>query len=187
MKFHLCPFATGVDIHILDVVPDDPVLERQQDILIATANTLSHTWGDPGKPEKDKMETYRKLEADIGVQLDQEMPVCQRLMILSDLAMGMYSSQNSGKVAFIPVKQKARIQLFEPGWFGEPVYMPFEGFLVPVPEYYNLLLELIFGKGYLIPYKTGGMHGYPFYRKQYDVIKQMFEKEGEKLPDFLSE
>lgn len=187
MKYHLCPFATGVDIHALDTVPSDPAAEHRQDVLIAAANTLSRTWEDPAKPEAEKKKTLRWLEEEIGAHPDEGMPVRQRLMILSDLAMALHTEENSGLVAFLPSKQKSRTQLYERAWFGEPVYMPFEGLLVPVPERYNLLLTRIFGADYMNPRHSGGMHGYPFYRKQYDAIKQLFEKQGETLPEFLSE
>ena len=57
LAFHLCPFALGVDIFIVDVVPRDADRAKQQAMDIAIAHTMCRNWQDTDEKDQKKMET----------------------------------------------------------------------------------------------------------------------------------
>ena len=187
LKYHLCPFVVGLDIFPLDKVVQDEEKLHTQEVLFASANTLCHKWDTEELTEKEKKDSYRKLEQIAGVKLDKSMPVRQRLMILTDMFLGMYENAESAYVAHLPGRgawmggKGADVK-----WFGEPVYLEFEQMRLPAPREYESLLEMSYGTEYMTPVQMPA-HGYPFYKGQYERLRQLFQEAGETLPAFFAE
>ena len=187
LQYHLCPFVVGLDIFPLDVVARDEEKRHNQEVLFSAANTLCHKWDTDEYTEQEKQESYRKLEKMAGVTLDKQMPVKQRLMILTDMFLGMSKETDGDRVAHLPGRRWWMDgQGVDPAWFGEPVYLPFEQMSLPAPHEYEKLLEMSYGKNYMTPLQQPS-HGYPFYKGQYERLKNLFEEAGEFLPAFWTE
>lgn len=187
LRYHLCPFALGIDLFSLDVVPRDNEKERRQEILWASANTLFHKWRRKEIPEQELLTEYEKIEAAAGFRPDRSLSVEQRLMILADMAQGMYTAADGDIVSYIPWKQTHPEDVYDPAWFGEPVYLPFEYLELPAPCNPEKVLTADYGADYMTPQRTGAAHGYPFYKGQYEKLRQLFGDAGEQMPAFFAE
>lgn len=55
-------------------------------------------------------------------------------------------------------------EVFPTGFYGEPVYMEFEGHMFPVPREYDYMLRTIYGNNYdsLPPARVAGLRNHPF-------------------------
>lgn len=60
-------------------------------------------------------------------------------------------------------------KVYEDTWFADTVYLPFEGFDIPVPKKYSEILKVIYGD-YRTP-RSQGMHNYPCYRSQLEELR----------------
>ena len=49
--------------------------------------------------------------------------------------------------------------------------MPFEGFMVPVPEEYDKILRATYGD-YSVCVRSTALHDYPFYNKQLEQLRK---------------
>lgn len=187
LQYHLCPFVVGLDIFPLDCVLPDEEIMHTQEVLFASANTLCHKWNTDELTDKEKRDAYGKLEKMAGTKLDKSMPAKQRLMILTDMFLAMHAGKNTGRVAHLPGRSAwMGGRGADAAWFGEPVYLPFEGMSLPAPREYEKLLEMSYGKNYMTPVQMPA-HGYPFYRGQYESLKKLFAEAGETLPAFMAE
>ena len=189
LQYHLCPFALGLDLFALDIVPRDPQVFREHSILCARVNTLMHRWDKGDMPEREKQKLYRQLEAAAGVFPDRDLPVRQRLMMISEHLLSMFDEKDGDRVGFLPETQKPgrHDDAYLPEWFGEPVLLPFEHLSVPAPRGYEQILAAEYGADYMTPKQGGGEHTYPFYQAQYARLKQLFEQEQMPLPPFLQD
>ena len=187
LQYHLCPFVVGLDLFPLDYVARDKEKLETQRVLFSSANTLCHKWDTEELTEQEKRDSYRKLEKMAGVKLDRNMPVKQRLMILTDIFLGMTGENEGDTVAHLPGRLAwMGGEGVDPAWFGEPVYLPFEQMSLPAPREYEKLLEMSYGKDYMTPLQQPA-HGYPFYKGQYERLKNLFAEAGETLPAFFAE
>ncbi len=184
IKYHLCPFHLGIDIFILDNIPDDAEAEKTQDTLLACANTLCREWDNKELSMEEKIATYDELKETIGISLPENLPYKQRLSILSDCIMGMY--KNDGKwVACIPDKGSGdNKRVFLPEWFGEGELLDFEHIKLPSPIEAAKVLSTQFGKDYMVPQRLEGSHSYPFFKGQYRELMKLLETNGMECPEF---
>ena len=187
LKYHLCPFALGIDLFSMDVVPRDPEKARVQEVLWASANTLFHKHRRGEIAEEAFLKSYEKIERAAGVALAGDMSVEQRLMIIADMVQAKYGLEDGDKVAYLPWTQTHPEVVYDPAWFGEPVYLPFEHLELPAPCNPEQVLRADYGADYMTPQRTGAAHGYPFYKGQYEKLKRLFEEAGEELPAFFRE
>ncbi len=191
IRYHYCPFAVGVDIFPLDRLPEDPEAERTQDLLLACANTLARNWEDTSVSDEEKKETYVQLCDTLNVSLPENLPVRQRLMILSDLIMSMYGSgdpagaeEGSGyhRIASIPEKGQNDSRRFSEEWFGDPETILFEGISFPIPCDAEKVLAAEYGEDYMVPRRIYNTHGYPFYKNQHARLLELLNANGVECP-----
>ena len=187
LKYHLCPFALGIDLFSLDYILRDREAERVQDILWASANTLLHKWRRREIGEAELLRAYEEIEQATDIHPDRAIRIEQRLMIIADLAQAKYGKADGEKISYIPWKQTHPEDVYDPSWFGEPVYLPFEHLEVPAPRAPEKVLTADFGADYMTPSRAGAAHSYPFYKGQYETLKRLFREAQEELPGFLTE
>lgn len=69
-------------------------------------------------------------------------------------------------------------KVYEDTWFANTIYLPFEGFDIPVPENYREILKVIYGD-YRTPVRSEGMHNYPCYKRQLEELRNKVAKADE--------
>lgn len=149
------PFQAGIDIFIIDEVPQEESLVREQrEILqmIADART------NPSK------RLFRDIEKACNISFSQEIPTEQELLILAEEVIGAY---NQGGGSYYTQKDcfVSRENFFiSAEAYADSIRMPFENITIPVPIGYDEILRLKYGDDYMTPINTGGGHDYPFYK-----------------------
>ena len=67
---------------------------------------------------------------------------------------------------------------FKKEWYDDIIYMPFNGFQMPVPKEYDKILKGIYGD-YMTPVRGTASHSYPKFKSQVEIFEQWREKAGE--------
>lgn len=62
-------------------------------------------------------------------------------------------------------------------WYGDICELSFENTTIPVPEGYDGLLQIKYGKDYMTPRNVGSSHDYPFYKSQIEELRLVMQKE----------
>ncbi len=172
-RYHGFPFPASVDVFVIDCVPRDKELEREQYNTIKAISEVVHLRAEmqeydvngreyhfAKKNEKNLLDTIRKM---CNIEFSQEIPTNQELFILKDEILSLYAEEQSdyytvphrlanGQDYYIPKKV-----------FDGRIRMPFENIEVSVPSGYDFILKKNYGDNYMTPINRGGGHGYPFY------------------------
>ena len=62
-------------------------------------------------------------------------------------------------------------------WYEDICELSFENTTIPVPEGYDGLLQIKYGKDYMTPRNVGRSHDYPFYKSQIEELRLVMQKE----------
>lgn len=167
------PFPAGVDVFIIDCVPRDKALEKEQyDTLRAIVEVVQRR-AEMIKydPESDEyqyaQQTERVLVETIErmchIEFTQKTPTNQELFILKDEILSLYSEEQSDYYT-VPHRLASGQDYYIPKEvFDGRIRMPFEGIEVNVPSGYDFILKKNYGEDYMTPINRGGGHDYPFY------------------------
>ncbi len=195
-RFHGCPYPTGIDIYVLDKLPES---EEEQEILKTLFSMV--TWASQysskyytrysgertNKEDEDFEGAINALEDFLNVSIKRDGTESKQLGKLAYRIAAMYSDCNSDYVArveswyFDGVRGK-----FHKDLFRDTIMMPFEHMMVPVPSGYHEILTHLYGD-YMKLVKGGGAHEYGTYRT---MEKQLFDWLTENeidIPPFLME
>ena len=183
------PFMTGIDIYILDNIPDDENEMKVQKSLYEFGYSLVHRYvelerraseNDPA-PEEDielfleHLETYleqvRKAYGDRFV-IDDERPLLNELCRLVDGIASLYCDIDCKKVSSFTECPGKKIERWgrDAKLYRSIQEVAFEYTTISVPERSKDLLVTMFGENFMIPKKTGGKHEYPQYRSPAKVL-----------------
>lgn len=148
------PFQVGIDIFIIDAVPRDELLSKEQiDILEMISYARKH------KTRK----ILSQIESACSISFASEYPTDQELLILSEEVMGAY---NNGQFDYYTQKDcyvNRDNYFISAEAYAETIRMPFENITVPVPTGYDEILRVKYGEDYMTPVHIGSGHDYPFY------------------------
>ena len=179
-KYHGCPYSMGIDIFPYDYIPDnEEALKEQMEILEFIKNAKEEVLDDiiyDGENEKFIITKsidckLKELEQTFGFQFNREVHLVNQLCCLYDQVYVMYGDTNSKYVTCYEEKLKRQANgkdfKLPAYWLKDVTYLPFEGFEIPVPKYYEACLSVCYGQKFMIPIKAGiSGHDYPIYKDQ---------------------
>jgi phosphorylcholine metabolism protein LicD len=143
-KYHGFPYVAGIDIFLLDYLPDK---------------------------ESEEDELLRQLRI-IYAQANQNKSVKTKLYEKADKLCRKYCQRGAKEVTNIPVwirSQNYRLPLES---FREEITIPFDVSEIAVPSGYAGLLTRKYGENWMKPVRAGGSHDYPTYAKQLEFLRQ---------------
>ncbi len=182
MKYHLFPFTAGIDIFPLDSLPDDFAEMEDMRKKLSYAVSLENKWHNGSEPLENLMEQYMQLVKELGVSPADENDVGCHIWWIIDHICGMYAEKKTKNVAMLTYYYDDNAKLYDREWFGNPIYLDFEGFSMPCPKESRAVLNTEFGKDYMTPVRTGGDHDYPYYRSRQELLKKFLQKNGIPCP-----
>lgn len=184
-KFHGFPFAVGVDIFIIDNVPENAITGNEMKFVWKTVAAIIETRAyiksqacdekeqrELEKAERDGIDALKKIT---NVEFTQAVPSNQELLILRDEVAGIACDEDSKYVAQMDcftIWENANIPVEA---YEDVIRMPFENISLPVPAGYDTILRLQYGEDYMTPKNISAGHGYPFYKSFY---QQLAEQNG---------
>lgn len=187
-KYHGCPFNIGIDIFTLDYIPEDKTREEEQDAVVRMASSLSLDWDNRKIVSKSMREQmYRRISETLQYEPDENMPVQQRLLIMADMLTAAYTAEDGEWVSNIPLKILYPNERYRAEWFGEPVMLQFENMMLPAPREYEKVLIAEYGNDYMTPQMKYDTHNYPYWKKQYEELKEFFKVNKLSMPKIFEE
>ncbi|MCR5556078.1 MAG: LicD family protein, partial [Butyrivibrio sp.] len=150
-EFYGCPYTVGIDIFPLDGVYNDPQKEeeRRKRANAVTDVVKKFESGPEGNNSIKKNRLLRKLE-----KMYRECPV-----------------EGAEKVALMNFYLSRGDHLYPKELFDQVVKLPFEETFMNVPARYEEVLSIEYGD-YMRVFKGGGMHDYPVYHDQEEILRQ---------------
>lgn len=165
-KFHGCPYAVGIDVFPLDVLPEDPQTESYFTELFSTLYSAAHlSVTDP----VGTAEVLPDLEELCNRKIDRNKNIQNQLLQAAEAVGKSYLNSGAPMVANLAL-HALRKRALRKEWYRGCIYLPFEQVKLPVPVDYDAVLTVQFGD-YMIPVRYND-HAYPFYKKQQESYEK---------------
>lgn len=187
IKYHMFPYMAGIDLFPLSHVPQDPEDRELQKVFMISANILGQEWNDNEVPYEEKLDLYIQLTDMLGVKRVDNAHIENQLWRLTDRIAGMFDDEKSEEVAVISYLYSGRPRSYRKEWFGEPVYLSFEGREYPCPKEYIKVLKVEYGEDYMVPKIGTADHDYPYYKRYHDKFLADLAGRNIKCPDIYRE
>lgn len=198
-RFHYCPYPTGIDIYVLDKIPEEPVGQEVIKVLHQCVRFLSQqldhryeavygTTPDVVLGDESLNEVLDELEKFSGTTFVRDETLSHQLTVLAHRVSAMFNEDYSRYVtrmslwAMEPHRENMPIHAFD-----QIIRVPFEQTTIPIPKEYDTILKLTYGDDYMTPIKGGGAHNASFYKQYEDDLLDIFKKCGAEPPTFLFE
>ena len=188
-EFHGCPYIVGLDIDVLDYRSTSEEEDKMQlelvDIVLKASQV--ETQHQAGLCTAEELEEFlQQIEQMTGVTLDRLKPMAQQLRILADQLCMLYTREEAKELQFVTCRIFSRPYFhFPKERYDEMIYVPFENIEIPVPNGYQEMLEMMYGKEYMKPVQYLS-HEYPFYQEQEKMLKEQLKASGYTWEDFLN-
>lgn len=164
-KFHEFPFSAGVDIFPLDyVAPNSEQEEFRKQIVKIVTGAYSAIMDEKHMTEEN-LQQICQVEELCGVKLERNHSIKQQLCILIDNLFSLYGKEEAEEVALMMYWVTDDNHTYPKACFESQIRIPFETMEIPVPVLYDKVLRIEYGN-YMKISKNGGVHDYPFYKKQ---------------------
>lgn len=183
-RFHNFPYIACVDIFVLDYVYRNPEMEEKRRRLCKYMLGVADAIVEGRLTRKEQEGNLQRLQEMCG----REIPY-----IADAVEMGRYLYGEVERLFALVPEQEADCltQLFPWGLKGDtfhfpkeyyetPLYLPFEGMMMPVPYAYDRMLRQRYGD-YLKAVKDAGAHNYPFFEGQRINLQKVLDFD---LPQF---
>lgn len=198
-RFHYCPYLTGIDIYVLDKIPDNP---GERDILKAlhlTARYLSQrTDADFDSmrirqdiPEEEITEEdiefcISEIENITGIPIDRTKYLAPQLSRMTHTISASYYDTDASTVAELGEWSNGESDGMSVHCFDDIIEMPFENITIPVPANYHEVLVSRYGENYMIPSHEGAMHNYPAYKNHEKKLFEFLESNNIAIPSIFT-
>ena len=172
-KYHGCPYAVGIDLFVIDTLPDN---SEEREFFSDITEMLYSTIICLRDKDEDVSDVLPQIEQLFRMSFDHSRKILPQLLLLLDHVSQMYGQDEGGEVAEVFYWIDRPEIRWKREWFEESVEMPFENITLPVPKGYDHILQIDYGD-YMTPVRGGADHDYPFYAKQEKLLREYLEKE----------
>ena len=153
-KYHGCPYIMGVDIFVLDAVPDDPeedeifraLLTMAYDVFGKTDNRMT-----PDECADEVREEIEQLKAALDVEIDRSAPVKRQMAVLADQIAAIYNDTGMQNLSIEPWYINRPEVRIPASCYDDTIMMPFESMMIRVPAGYDKVLRVWYGDDYMTP------------------------------------
>ena len=176
-RFHGCPYVVGIDIFPVDNITDDKrALDKQIEslrFLLRTAESVP----EKGPYGAEVLELMKKIEKTFGIPVNYNNRLKHELKKIYDIVCSLYHDENSAEVCSMIDFAEGWDYHAKREWYEDICELSFENTTIPVPEGYDGLLQIKYGKDYMTPRNVGSSHDYPFYKSQIEELRLVMQKE----------
>ena len=176
-RFHGCPYVVGIDIFPVDNITDDKrALDKQIEslrFLLRTAESVP----EKGPYGAEVLELMKKIEKTFGIPVNYNNRLKHELKKIYDIVCSLYHDENSAEVCSMIDFAEGWDYHAKREWYEDICELSFENTTISVPEGYDGLLQIKYGKDYMTPRNVGSSHDYPFYKSQIEELRLVMQKE----------
>lgn len=168
-KFHGFPYVAGVDIFPLDYLAPD---ENELQFLISLMEPIQmcvNMLDDESVDKKELEEQVCSIEEMCKVKFNRTGSLKNELFKLFGRLCSLYGEAEADRIGMTPDWIRKPKMRWPKEYFTETVLLPYECAEISVPIAYYDILKGIFGE-YMRISQDGGMHNYPFYKKQEKIL-----------------
>ncbi len=170
---HNFPFAVGVDIFPLDYFDyNDEENAALKDMIVSVQsliNMIDAKVTDIGELDEAIGSTIVRFCDMCNIPIENGKPIRQQLYILNERICSTYG-KDSPYLSNLYFWVENGNQVYKKEYFENTVRLPFEFSEISAPIGYDEKLLNAYGPNYMTPYKGGGMHDYPLYDKQKQIL-----------------
>lgn len=181
-EFYDFPYAAGVDIFVLDYLPQDKEEEDTFMEILAMTNYLGNHWDSEEFMDEERWDRVREIEKLTNFHFDPDLSMKRQLLELSNKISAMYWDAGGDEVGFPCLMVDSRDYRLPASCYESTIEMPFENIMIPVPVGYDQILRLRYSENYMVPVKVWGAHDYPFFKSQIEKLKGIYQKNGMEMP-----
>lgn len=188
------PFPVGVDVFILDNLPDDDDVRQEYKDILRLVTLSNHyrdaiddlTLADDMLYENTRLfrRTLARVEELCSMKFSCMYPKQRELCIFLDEVGGAYRNEETPLLTQMDFLCDADYSV-EQSVYADVVYLPFEGFEIPSPVGYEEVLTKKYGPDYMTPINRGAGHDYPFYKKWIEIVAEKRGGDVAKLKEEL--
>ena len=172
--FSGCPYTVGVDIFPMDGVYNDAEKEKERQERVRRIITAHDAIS-----EKDSLGEYTNeiesllidVEKENNVHFHRGKKLLHEMEVLIDKIFMECPVSEADNVALMPFYLKYDDHIFPKKYFQSSIDMKFENTMLKVSAYYDRILSSNYGN-YMEIHKSGGMHEYPIYISQENLLKE---------------
>ncbi|SFU65796.1 LicD family protein [Butyrivibrio sp. M55] len=172
--FSGCPYTVGVDIFPMDGVYNDAEKEKERQERVRRIITAHDAIS-----EKDSLGEYTNeiesllidVEKENNVHFHRGKKLLHEMEVLIDKIFMECPVSEADNVALMPFYLKYGNHIFPKKYFQSSIDMKFENTMLKVSAYYDRILLSNYGN-YMEIHKSGGMHEYPIYISQENLLKE---------------
>lgn len=183
VKYHGCPFRIGIDIFPLDYMSSVKEEEElRQRILMELWYLVAAI--DTGMDNEQILQRISSLETILQTKIpewNEDYNILKReLRKLADVIFQIFPETGAEELTELRwlVLGKLSNAHYRKEWYDKIIYMPFEGFQMPVPAGYSEILRCMYGD-YMTPVRGTASHDYPKFKKQLNMIEEWKQGVGE--------
>ena len=182
-KHHGFPYVAGVDIFPIDTIPPNKEDEEILLTLLRVTDILGVYWDVFDAASEERDEQIREVERLTGYHFTEDKPVRKQLIWLADRVSAMYWDTESDEVSLMCWYAQGSGRNIPKSVFEHLREVPFENTVMPIPEDYDLVLSLFYGKAYMTPIKNWKYaHDHPYFRGQIEQLRDFYGEYGKSLP-----
>lgn len=180
--YHGCPFSVGIDIFPYDYIPDDEETKSQLNNLLTLIYTVKDAVSGTIKENGNNNPALFNeninigldyLENMFGFRFNRSVHLINQLDCLYDQVISSYGNKDSRFVTCYIEKNKRKNDFKIPSFMlNEITELPFENITIRVPKYYEVVMSICYGRGYMTPVKGGAGHDYPCYKAQLEFMNE---------------
>ncbi|MBQ8945568.1 MAG: LicD family protein [Lachnospiraceae bacterium] len=182
---HGCPYIIGVDIFVIDKIPDDPEEEASFREL-ATISYHAFKGAEIGQLADDCEELVRdeiyQLADVCSYDFDYSVPIKPQLLDLADHISAMYYDVETSRMTVVPYYCVNPAIVFPVETYSKIVRFDFEVTNLPVPQGYDEVLSIWYGD-YMTPRNTSASHEYPYFIRDERTLRKQYEQQGQEFPE----
>ena len=173
-KYHGYGFVTGLDIFPLDALPKSKEDEEAWNEMARMAFELTAADGlkNGGNIPEEMKGAIRKLGDLCHVKFDFDKDMKIQVFDAAVKAFSMFKDIDAEEVILTPYWLKDGGHRYKAKWFSDVIEIPFETGLINVPIQYDAILCTEYGDNYMTPVRAGGVHGYPYYEFEEQLLKE---------------
>lgn len=176
-KFSGFPYPAGVDIFVLDNLPQDENERKTLSILIRYVLVTIQMLNSNEKKYNEIIDNnLKEIEKATNIAIDCENDLIAQLNVILEGIYCLYDDEDTGLLTDMNGFSHAESRYWPESYFDQIIYLPFENITLPVPSRYKDILQSLYGD-YLKPVQSA-THMYPFYRR----VEEAYERHGFEFP-----